>query len=398
MKNVFIAIILSISLLGCEKDISIQPTSVCTNDNSIVINPIHPKGAKIQAIVDKYIDLGIPGANVLINDDDGFWISSGGYADIANNIEMEACYITKLGSITKMMFGTLTWLQVQEGKININDPISNYIPDVAGRITNGREITVAMLLNHTSGIYDVVKDLNFNLAMMNDFSKSWSSEELLKYIENKPALFEPGEKVKYCNSNTLIEALILEEVTGKTQLELLQEYIFNPLGMENTVYYNYSTEFPKSNLAQGYIDFYNEGGSIQNISNLNPGSGNGYTGVYSTVSDLYKYMNALLREKELINPTNLDEIFNSFRPLITDEQNFNTSIGAIHDDKRSVLPTNIHAYGHEGDDVGYCANLDYFPHNNTIFAATYNYGRGLPTELGDLLDEFRNELFLVMAE
>ena len=66
----------------------------------------------------------------------------------------------------------------------------------------------------------------------------------------------------------------------------MEEHIFEPLGMDQTVYYDYAEDFPYKNLAQGYVDFNNDGNSIENISNLNPGSGNGFTGVYSTVADL----------------------------------------------------------------------------------------------------------------
>ena len=64
--------------------------------------------------------------------------------------------------------------------------------------------------------------------------------------------------------------------------------------MNNTVYYDYSEEFPLGNLAQGYVDFHNDGGNIQNISDLNPGSGNGYTGLYSNAEDMYLFAKALL--------------------------------------------------------------------------------------------------------
>lgn len=389
-------LILIFSMLVACNRVSIEPTVACTADSEFTINANHPKAAQIQSIMDKYVAKGLPGMTILINDDDGFWFASAGFADIENGIGMQPCHINKLGSITKMMMGALVWQLVQEGTLNIDDPISKHIPEVAAKIENGDAITLAMLINHTSGIFDVAGDLNFNLAVINDISKSWTADEILKFLEGKPATNKPGEQVRYSNSNTMLVSMIVDAASGRDHAELLQERIFNPLGMENTVYYDYAEDFPLPHLAQGYLDFNNDGGDIQNISNLNPGSANGYTGVYSTVTDLYRFMNALLREKTLTTPANLDLIFSSMR--YDQWETWRSSIGAIHDGYRELFDENVHAYGHGGGDIGYSADLHYFPHNNTILAATYNYGTNLSSALGDELRNLRDELFLLMAE
>jgi D-alanyl-D-alanine carboxypeptidase len=397
MKNIkYSLIILALSIFASCGKVSIEPTEVCTDDASFVINQAHPKAAEIQAIMDKYIAKGLPGVSILINDNDGFWIASAGMADLEKGIKMQPCHINKLGSVTKMMMGALVWQLIQEGKLDINDPIRKYIPEVAAKIENGNDITVAMLINHTSGIYDVAGNLDFNLAVINDMSRSWTSEQILKYLEGQPATNLPGVEVRYSNSNTMLVGMIVDVAGNRNHAALLKSKIFEPLGMDNTVYFNYDEDFPLPNLAQGYLDFNNDGGSIQNISNLNPGSGNGYTGVYSTVTDLYKFMNALMRDKSLTTSDNLDIIFNSMRA--DNDGTWKSSIGGIHDEYRLLLGENIHAYGHTGGDIGYSANLSFFPHNNTIFAATFNYGTNLPSELGSELRTMREELFALMAE
>ena len=197
-------------------------------------------------------------------------------------------------------------------KVNIEEPISNYLPDLAANITNGDQITIKMLLNHTSGIYPIARDLNYNLAVVNDFTRGWSSEEIIQYFTNKPATNLPGEKYYYCNTNTLISELIIESITNEPLELTLEKKVFNPLGMNNTVYYDYSEEFPLGNLAQGYVDFHNDGGNIQNISDLNPGSGNGYTGLYSNAEDMYLFAKALFIDNSLISENSLNEILDSF--------------------------------------------------------------------------------------
>ena len=384
-----------ISFISCSK-VDIPSTDTCTDDASFTINNNHPKAVAIQELMNEYISKGLPGISVLINDDDGFWIASAGFADIENGIVMQPCHVNKLGSVTKMMIGSLVWQLVQNNVLSINEPISTYIPEVAAKIEHGEDITLAMLLNHTSGIYDVAGNLNFNLAVINDFSKRWTTEEIIKFLEGQSATHLPGEAQRYSNSNTMLVGLIIDEVVGRHHSALLQERIFSPLGMDNTVYYNYERDFPLPNLAQGYLDFHNNGQHIQNVSNLNPGSGNGYTGVYSTVTDLYKFMNALLREQTLITPDNLELIFESMQN--DSSSSWQGSIGGIHNEFRNDFPDNINIYGHAGGDIGYSANLNFMPHNNTIVAATYNYGSNLGSPLRAVLGEFRYRLYQICAE
>lgn len=399
MKNFNHPILLSILCIclfsTCKKEF-IEDSQSCTFNNWTSVNENHPKRVAIQDEINTFINKGFPGMTILISDDDGIWIGSGGYADIENKINMQPCHMLKLGSITKLMLGTLVWQLIQDGDLMINDHISQHIPDVANRIENGNDITLAMLLNHTSGVYDIAGDLTFNLAVINDFTRSWTEDEILKLIEGKSATGLPGEEVSYSNTNTMLVGLIITAVTGRPHGDVLKERIFDHLQMTNTVYYDYGSDFPKENLAQGYLDFHNDGQSIQNISDLNPGSGNGYTGVYSNVWDLHTFMNALLREKTLTTPANLDIIFNNM--TAGSGNNWRSSIGSIHDENKNLFEDPVHAYGHAGGDVGYSANLNFFPHNNTIFAATYNYGTNLPSDLGDELGVLRQRLMQIMAD
>lgn len=382
-------------LAACTPE-RIGPSVACTADPALPSAATHPKAAAIQALMDRYVAKGLPGVTVLIADSNGLWYGSAGYASLEDQVPMQPCHLNKLGSVTKMMMGALVWTYIQEGQLDIDAPIGTYIPEVAAGLPYGDEITLGMLLDHSSGIYDIARDLNFNLAVINDFSRSWTAEEILAYVEGKAATHRPGTAVNYSNTNTLLEGMILEAITGRPHAALLQERIFDPLGMNSTVYYAYDRDFPVAHLAQGYLDLHNDGGGIQNISALNPGSGNGYTGVYATVTDLYRFMRALLAEPVLISPENL--AFIAQRGRDTPGGSWRSSPGAIHDEFRDVLPAGVHAYGHAGGDIGYSANLNYLPHNGTIFAATYNYGTNLSTPMGGELDALRDALILLMAE
>ena len=391
----FIFILLVICLFNdCTKHF-IASTEICIDSPEFLQSSLaHPKGKAFQAVLDQYISDGIPGATLLVADSNGIWTGAAGYADIQNNIVMQPCHILKPGSVTKMIIGNVMWQLQEEGQVNIEDPISNYVPELSANITNGGQITIKMLLNHTSGIYPIARDLDYNLAVVNDFTRGWSSEEIIQYFTNKPATNLPGEKYYYSNTNTLILELIIESITNESLELTLDNKIFNPLGMNNTVYYDYSEEFPLGNLAQGYVDFHNDGGNIQNISDLNPGSGNGYTGLYSNAEDMYLFAKALFIENRLISENSLNEILNSF--FYSESGNSASSSGAIHRQDIEFFGDSILAYGHSGGDIGYAAHVTFIENSKTIVVINYNYGTQFWTPMGDKINEMKKDIYSVV--
>ena len=102
----FISILL---LVSCTKHF-IKPSTICMdNQDFIQSSNNHPKGEKLQNILDSYTAEGIPGVTLLIADSNGIWAGSAGYADLQNNIKMQPCHILKPGSVTKMIIGNLMW-------------------------------------------------------------------------------------------------------------------------------------------------------------------------------------------------------------------------------------------------------------------------------------------------
>ena len=391
MTNIKYFIISLLFITSCKKHF-IEPTKTCIDNlNFIESSENHPLKEKLQLILDKYMDKGIPGATLLFSNNQGVWIGSSGYADLNNNIKMQPCHIMKPGSVTKMLVGNVIWQLQENGDIKIENLISEYVPDIASKITNGNKITVEMLMNHTSGIYPIARDLEYNLAVVNNFTRSWNADEIIKYFENKPATNEPGEKYYYCNTNTLILELIIETITEKPLEEVLNDRIFIPLNMNNTVYYDYSEKFPKTNLAQGYFDFHNDGGSIQNISDLNPGSGNGYTGLYSNAEDMYKFAKAVFIDYSLISENSLNQILNSF--FFSESGKHASSSGSIHRQDIDFFGDSIIAYGHSGGDIGYSSNLTYIPMYNTILVINYNYGTQFSSLIGEEITNLKKEIY-----
>jgi D-alanyl-D-alanine carboxypeptidase len=366
----------------CSPD-AIEPSNICdvgaTNDK-------HPKAAAYQEVLDKYVSKGLPGIAVSINDANGEWIGAAGKADIAKDVEMQPCHISKAASITKMCVATLTMMLVEEEVFSLDDKITQWLPvTVTSRIENAERISLWQLLTHSSGIYDVIRDNEFYLAVLNNPNRNWKQEELLQFVYDKPALYSPGDSASYSNTNTLLVSMIIDKATGRNHAELLRERIFNPLAMNDT-YYQGHDHLPEGRVAQGYFDLYNNN-TIINISNYNTGSGNGYGGLFSTVSDLQKFINALFVQKTLLDENSIRQML-TFYPV---EETGKLLGAGVFKDFLDKGPEG-YAYGHRGRDLGYSGDLFWFPEKNATIALLVNYGTDANSNLRPQFQQFRSEL------
>lgn len=396
MKAIFTSLIfilvLFVSFNSCRKK-EIVPTDNCSI-NYVDSSSSHPKKDQFQAVIDKYIQKGLPGLSVLLSDANGTWIGVGGKADIDKNISMQPCHVSKVASITKIFMGTLTLKLVEEGTFSLDDKINNWIPShITNKIENADQATIRHLLGHTSGIYDIISDGGFYLAVLNNAGKKWNQEELLEFVYDKSSSFECGTGVEYSNTNYLLLAMVIDKATGKEHGQLLREKIFNPLNLSNSYYYTYD-ELPKNGIAQGYFDLYNNN-TIINMSNYNTGSGNGYTGLYTTVHDLYIFSQALFVNKTILTQASLDEI-ETFNYSLDDDKKYIYGLGMQKDyyDRDAVNPVNPNEYGigHRGRDLAYSADMFYFPNQDKTLIIIVNYGGDANSNLREVFFDFRVEL------
>ncbi len=380
--NLISLLILSGLLSSCKKadvghsaDCSYSPT------------PEHPKAAYYQAVLDAHVARGLPGISALVRDESGVWVGSSGKADISENIDMKPCTVSKACSITKTFIGTLTLQLVEEGKIKLDDPLTAYLSqEILDQVKNAKESTVRMLLNHQTGIADVIDDNNFYLAVLNQPDRKWKPEELIQYVYGDDPEFSPaGSDETYSNTNYLLLVMVIEQATGRPHAELLREKVIEPLNLTNTAYY-WHDPLP-SNTAQGYFDLYNNG-SILNVTNYNTGSGNGYGGLYSNVYDLQVFIEALVREKRLLSAPMLGEMLQFTKEVET----YNRANGlGIFKDFLERGP-NEYAYGHRGRDLGYTADLYWFPVKDRTMVYFVNYGTDATSSLKSVFTDFRNAM------
>ena len=233
-----------------------------------------------------------------------------GLADVDRNRPNTPETKFKIGSITKQFTAILMTQLLENGKIRLENTISDYIPDFPADI--GKVITVEMLLNHTSG-------LRLPEGIEKYYSASKNEEFLQEFIKQQSEeglRFEPGKGYAYSNAGYHILGLIIEKVTGRCYEEVLRTQILDPLGMADTgcsrkgeVLENEAVSYAK--LPDRYITWNEEMYSYDPaVVQFSAGS------MYSTVGDLLKFSMAISSHK-LLSPAYTD-IFLKMRNVKSD--------------------------------------------------------------------------------
>ena len=205
----------------------------------------------------------------------------------------------QIASLTKQFTAMIVMQLVDQGKINLDGKISDYLPNYPK--DKGSRITIQNLLSHTSGIPNYT-----NLSEWSELSRrSYAPDQFIKVFADLKLEFEPGSKFKYSNSGYYLLGVIIEKVTGKSFGKVLRENILNPFNMRNTAYS--SNKAVISNLAVGYellpTGLY-EKAPYQDLSTAFSEGG-----MYSTVEDLYLWDRALYLDK-LLSAKSKELLFN----------------------------------------------------------------------------------------
>jgi CubicO group peptidase (beta-lactamase class C family) len=133
----------------------------------------------------------------------------------------------RVGSLTKQFTAALVLLMQQDGKLNIDDPVSKYLPNAPQA---WQTITLVNLLGHTSGIPDFTRFKDF--GAWGESYHTWQEE--CAFFKDKPLDFETGTQYAYSNSNYVLLGGILEKVSGQKYVDLLRERLLTPLGMNDS--------------------------------------------------------------------------------------------------------------------------------------------------------------------
>jgi len=190
---------------------------------------------------------------------------------------------TRIGiaSITKYMTSVILSRLIESNKIALSDKLNKYIPD----FPNGEKITIEMLARHRSGIPHRVMPSEAE-------SMAYTSAEFVQKVKQAKLLFEPGTANVYSSAGYAVLARVLEIVSGKSYSQLLQEYVFTPAGMTDSL--DFEGDAVMERRAQ---DYYLSPNGLVNVPLKNYSFLVGAGSVFGTARDVYRFGEAVLDGK-----------------------------------------------------------------------------------------------------
>ncbi|MEV8536693.1 serine hydrolase domain-containing protein [Streptomyces sp. NPDC051211] len=265
---------------------------------------------ELQKAIQGFVDSGFAGVQLRVHDQRGEWVGSAGVRKLGESAKPSTNGGFWAGSVAKTFTATVVLQLVAEGRIGLDAPVAGYLP----RLGLDRRITVRMLLQHTSGLFNYTGEYYDDGTVVpgipatgkewvdNRF-RSYRPQELVRLALSKPARFAPGTDQNYSNTNYTLALLLIEEVTGRSYAEEMQRRILRPLKLRGTVVPGSRTQIPGPH-AHGYYRYQDDAGQWKTIDvtrqNLSLLAGAG--DIISTTQDLRTFISALMGGKLLPAP------------------------------------------------------------------------------------------------
>ncbi|MBX7466875.1 serine hydrolase domain-containing protein [Streptomyces sp. NPDC056132] len=191
-----------------------------------------PGSVRLAELAEQAVAAGAPGVVVRVDDGRGRPVEIARQARwTVPDGELTASDRVRMGSNSKTMVATLVLQLVAEHRLALGDPVEKWLP---GLVPHGRSLTLRMLLQHTSGLFNYLDDPGVLRSFTGQDSHRWTPVELLTAGVRHSPLFAPGERFSYSNTNYVALGLVLERATGKRLGDLIQQRIARPLGLSRT--------------------------------------------------------------------------------------------------------------------------------------------------------------------
>lgn len=294
-------------------------------------------------------------------------------------------HIYRTGSISKSITAVLMMMLAQDGLLDIDDPVSKFLPEIEN-IQNTRgnipDITLSQLASHTSGL---IREPNLEDAASGPI-EFWE-DKVLASIKKTRFQADPGDEYSYSNIGYGILGLALSRAAGVPFMDLVEERIFQTLGMNSSTFVLDDRLQPR--LASGY-DY--ENGVIDGTVPLLEHAGRGYKvpngGVYSTIDDLANFSRIMTGEE--------------FHLLSEDQRKSMMSIKTPESETEGYglgFSLSKHEAGfwwvsHGGSVAGYNAFLLFQPDSQLSIVLLRNYSGGV-TNLGMVARELGDKLLSI---
>jgi D-alanyl-D-alanine carboxypeptidase len=367
---------------------SVAPPSIAPSPSSSVVVPGSggPTGAeqdaaairaRLQATLDRVrARLAIPGVSVTVLFPDGSaWTGVSGLADVATLTPVKPTTAFAFASMSKTFTSALILQLVSEGRLHLTDSAASLLPGLQTPID--RRITVAMLLDHTSGLHDYFLNPKIDKPLQADPTRVWTTDQALRYV-GKP-YFAPGRGWHYSNTNYLLLGLIAERITGQALAVAIRTRLLDPSGLAATWYQG--AEKPRAPLAHGYrlpgvkltvkpVDLADGSGIAPFRSVVTAAAGAG--SVAGTSGDLAQWARRLY-SGEVLGPEGTAVFLGGFAATAAYHPSVAYGYGV-----QAVVIDGHASFGHSGRLLGFRGAVRHFPVDGVTIAVLTNQSRADP--------------------
>lgn len=321
------------------------------------------------AITARIAAMGIPGAIVALSVPGEIeYAKAFGVGDTATGEPMLVNDFTRIGSVTKTFTGTAILQLVEQGKVQLSDPISRYVDGVPF----GDVITLDMLGRMRSGLPDYTETDEFLSRVYSELPTgpdafAATSRELIDAAFALPMQFPPGTDFKYSNTNAVLLGMVVEKVTGLPLGDYFEQNIFGPLGLNRTSYP------PNGSMPVPYAHGYTKApdGQILDAALWNPSWGDAAGKVVSDLADMTVWAVALGKGTLLRPDTQAQRISGG------------TSAAPGVDYDFAIFDVNGWL-GHNGDIPGYATVVVYLPERDATLVVLTNSDVPEPHSAGQI--------------
>jgi D-alanyl-D-alanine carboxypeptidase len=318
---------------------------------------------KMQAVLDEDVNLlKVPGLQAFVlTSDDKTWSGTSGTADLVRQNLMQRDDVLRVGSVTKTFTAVIVLKLVEERRLSLDESIVKWFPD----FPNAEAITVRHLLNHTSGIPEIIPKVLMKSIIPSTY---WKPEELVDIIAQDGPSFTPLGTFEYSNTNYILLGLIAERIAGKPFTQQLHEQIIDPLNLEHTYFIPY--EQAPDNLVPG---FDRDLSSFPGMLDISPDNTSWATAAFtsgalaSTADDLGVFFERLFAG-ELLSPSTMSEMttfVSAPNPGFSEQNGYGLGLMHLEVDGQELV-------GHVGEFMGSTAIAMYSPDKNYIIVVTCN--------------------------
>lgn len=333
---------------------------------------LHALQMRLKAKLDElFAQSNVPGVSASVVLPEGYVMPfAAGSADKELKKPMSVLTLMIQGSVGKTYVAAVALQMIHDKKLGLNEKVSSYLGKEPwfDQLPNAQNVTVRMLMNHTSGIMRYELDPKFTDDLTMQPTKVWTPAERISYVLGKKPKFAAGQGWDYSDTNYIVLGMIIEKITGKRIEELIRTKLLEPLSLKQTTS---SDRLIVKGLAQGYAGPQNPFGGKERMLNadgsmiVNPQFEWTGGGMASTTADLARWAK-LMYEGKAFDASMLPVMLEGVSaPMLGREAKY--GLGVI------LRPTPLgKTYGHSGFFPGYMTEVMYWPETKVAVAVQVN--------------------------